>query len=328
MAVEFFSNGYDTTETNPYTEVPWADAHPSIGSARYGVRSPADWKVTAVSGADRTVSIAAGRGFGHGVTDKTVANETIQLDVVAGTAGTVRWDLIVCRRDWTPTGGTSQFLKVTGGATPVIPGGRLVGPGNIDDQPIALVPVIAGQTQPGTIIDLRTWSGDGGGIYGKDPLILSYLNSTGTRININGVDWIRRPGANDVPEWYCPDEPTILAPLSVAGYSLSGDIAVEPAGSKKRVTVDISVTRTGAAGTIPKDDWASFGAVIPAVARGGADQKYLPVSVIGGSTSTAVTNTHATVSLNALSGVLLIRGQSTFTWNTGALFTLNTTYYI
>ena len=31
MAVEFFSNGYDTTETNPYTEVPWADAQ--IGRA-------------------------------------------------------------------------------------------------------------------------------------------------------------------------------------------------------------------------------------------------------------------------------------------------------
>lgn len=323
MAVEFFSNGYDTTETNPYTEVPWADAHPSIGSARYGVRSPADWKVTAVSGADRTVSIAAGKGFGHGVTDKTVANETLQLDVVAGPAGTVRWDLITCRRDWTPTSGTSKFEKVTGGATPVIPGGRLVGPGNIDDQPIALVPVIAGQTQPGNIIDLRTWSGDGGGIYGKDPLILSYLNSTGTRININGVDWIRRPGANDVPEWYCPDEPTTLAPLAVTGYSLTGEITSRPAGSQKHITVDITVKRTGVVGAIPNEDFAYFGAVLPTAVRGISPDKYLPVSLSGGSN-----NGHATVFLDTETGILGIRGVTDFNFTTGALFSLNLSYYI
>jgi hypothetical protein len=321
MAVEFFSNGYDTTETNPYTEVPWADAHPSIGSARYGVRSPADWKVTAVSGADRTVSIAAGRGFGHGVTDKTVANETIQLDTV--TSGS-RWDLVACRRDWTPTGGTSQFVKVNGGSTPVIPGGRLVGPGNIDDQPLFLVQVTAGQTQPTGFIDLRIWSGDGGGIYGKDPLILSYLNSTGTRININGVDWIRRPGANDVPEWFAPDEPTTVAPLAVTGYSMTGAITSRPAGSQRQITVNINVKRTGAAGAIPSNEFANFGAVIPSAMRGvSAIDQYLPVSLSGGSN-----NGHATVFLDTDTGVLQIRGVTAFTWTTNALFTLNTTYYI
>ena len=325
MPVTFISNGYDTTSTNPYTEAAWADAHPAIGLARYGVRSPLDWKVTAVAGLDRTVSINAGRGFGHGITDKTVDNETIQLDVIASGS---RWDLIVCRRDWTPTAGESKFMKINGGATAVIPGGRTVGPGNIDDQPIALVQVTAGQTQPTAIIDLRTWAGDGGGLIANDDLVRSYLNSTGTRLNINGQDWIRRVGANDTPEWYGPDEPTIYAPLPVSGYSLTGDIAVEPAGSKKRVTVDINVTRTGAAGTIPKDDWASFGAVIPTGARGDADPDYLPASVIGGSTSTATTNAHATVFLNPSNGLLQIRGVGTFTWNTGALCSISTTYYI
>jgi hypothetical protein len=198
MPVEFISNGYDTTTANPYTEGAWADAHPVIGLAKYGVRSPLDWKVTAVSGQDRTVSIAAGRGFGHGVTDKTFANETIQLDTI--TSGS-RWDLIVCRRDWTPTSGVSKFEKVNGGATAVIPGGRLSAPGGIDDQPIALVQVTSGQTQPTAIIDLRTWSGDGGGLIANHDLVRSYLNSTGTRIWINGADWVRRVGANDTPEW-------------------------------------------------------------------------------------------------------------------------------
>lgn len=198
MPVEFISNGYDTTPEKPYGEGVWADSHPVIGLASYGVRSATDWKVTAVAGQDRTVSIASGRGYGHGVTDKTVANDTIQLDTI--TSGS-RWDLIACRRDWTPTAGVSQFVKVNGGATAVIPGGRLSAPGEIDDQPIALVQVTSGQTQPTQIIDLRTWAGDGGGVIASHDLVRSYMDGVGTRLNINGTDWIRRVGANDTPEW-------------------------------------------------------------------------------------------------------------------------------
>lgn len=226
MAVAFISNGYDTTSTNPYTETAWAEAHPAIGLASYGVRSAADWKVTAVSGQDRTVSIAAGRGYGHGITDKTVANETIQLATIASGS---RWDLIVVRRDWTPTAGTSKFEKVAGGATPTIPGGRIVGPGNIDDQPIALVKVTAGQTQPTEIIDLRTWSGDGGGLVANHDLVRSYLNAAGTRLHINGVDWVRRVGANDTPEWVKAGE-AAKTPLFGFGPALAGGTPGADAG--------------------------------------------------------------------------------------------------
>ena len=198
MAVTFESHGYDTSTTNPYTESAWAWAHPSIGQATYGVRSPLDWKVSAVAGQDRTVSIAAGMGFGYGVTDSTFANDTIQLDTIASGS---RWDLVAVRRDWTPTAGLSQFVKINGGATATIPGGRNSTRGNIDDQPLALVQVTAGQTQPTAIIDLRTWSGDGGALVGAHDLVRSFLNRTGTRININGEDWLRRVGANDTLEW-------------------------------------------------------------------------------------------------------------------------------
>lgn len=198
MPVEFISNGYDTTPTNPYTEGAWADAHPSIGLATYGVRSPLHWKVTAVAGQDRTVSINAGQGFGYGVTDKTYENETIQLDTIASGS---RWDMIAVRRDWTPTAGQTKFVKVNGGASAVIPGGRQASPGGIDDQPIALVQVTAGQTQPTGFIDLRTWAGDGGGLVAAHDLVRSFLGKTGTRLWIDGVEWIRVSGANDTPEW-------------------------------------------------------------------------------------------------------------------------------
>lgn len=197
MAVTFISHGYDTTSSNPYTEIAWAEAHPLIGAGAYGVVGGSDWKVTAVAGADRTVSIAPGFGWGRGVTDLTVANETIQLDTV--TSGS-RWDLIVARRDWTPTAGESKFMKINGGATKAIPGGRLTGPGGIDDQPLALVQVTAGQTQPTAIVDLRCWAANGG-MVAKDDLARAYLNQPGANVKIGATFWTYEPGANDVLGW-------------------------------------------------------------------------------------------------------------------------------
>lgn len=197
MAVTFISHGYDTTTGNPYTELAWADAHPRIGSGSYGVRSGGDWKVTAVAGQDRTVSIAEGFGWGAGVIDKTVANDTIQLDTISSGS---RWDLIVARRDWTPTAGETVFMKINGGSVKAIPGGRLATPGGIDDQPLALVQVTAGQTQPTAIVDLRCWATNGG-MVAKDDLVKSYLNDLGTELYINGTVWRYIPGDNDVPMW-------------------------------------------------------------------------------------------------------------------------------
>ena len=251
MAVTFTSYGYDTTTANPYTEVAWADAHPSIGTGTYGVRSATDWKVTAVAGADRTVSIAAGWGWGCGVIDKTVANDTIQLDPIASGS---RWDLIAVRRDWTPTAGQSQFVKVNGGATPTIPGGRNSTRGNIDDQPIALVQVTAGQTQPTGFIDLRTFTGDGGGLIGMDDLCRTFLLRVGTRININGLDWLRVVGANDTPEWrlLSPDTWTFTrvfdSDTTFTGYAnlAEGTITAAPAG--KYLIIGTPCLRSAAGG--------------------------------------------------------------------------------
>jgi len=323
MAVTFISNGYDTTSTNPYTEGAWADAHPAIGLARYQVRSPLHWKVSAVAGLDRTVSINAGQGAGHGITDKTVENETIQLDVISSGS---RWDLIVCRRDWTPTAGESKFMKINGGATPVIPGGRQVGPGNIDDQPLALVQVTAGQTQPTAIIDLRTWAGDGGGLIANDDLVRSFLNSTGTRIFVasTGIDWVRKVGTNDTPEWQPLHEPTFYTPVTATGWSVTGDIASEQVGSKRKVTVDVTVKRTGAAFSLGSDAWEYLIPLIPVALRSTVPQvKYLPILITGGSNHIL-----AAASVNA-NGALTVRSTSgSYLFTTNALFTINLTYFI
>jgi len=321
MAVTFTSHGYDTTTGNPYTEIAWADAHPLIGSGTYGVRSGSDWAVTAVTGADRTVSIAPGFGWGSGVTDQTVANETIQLDTV--TSGS-RWDLIVARRDWTPTAGETKFMKINGGSTKAIPGGRLMTPGGIDDQPLALVQVTAGQTQPTAIVDLRCWANNGG-MVAKDELVKGYLNKLGTELYIAGVEWRYVPGANDVPEWVASGAVTSYAPIQVSGYSIAGSIDSEQVGTKRRINVDLNVSRTGA-DIVISTTFAGFGPVLPTGVRGNAGQKYVPVSLSGG--GSPGNNNHATAFLNPIDGTMSIKGLSSFTWNTGALYSLNLSYYI
>jgi hypothetical protein len=320
MAVEFFSYGYDTAPGAGVGELTWQEMHPQIGLATYGVRSAADWKVTAVSGQDRTVSIAAGRGYGLGVIDKTVANETLQLGTIGSGS---RWDLIATRRDPTPTAGVSSFVVIAGGANPVIPGARLSGPG-IHDQPLALVQVTAGQTQPTGFIDLRTWAGDGGGLVANHDLVLSFLNQVGTRINILGVEWIRRLGANDIPEWFCPDEPTVYAPVTAVGWAITGAITSEPAGSKRKITVDITAKRTGAAFTLDSGpEWELVGTVIPTAVQAPLPVKYPPIVITGGGNHIL-----AAAALNP-AGSLTIRSVSgSYPFTTNAQFTINETYYI
>lgn len=183
MAVTFNTDGYNTP-TPPF-DLAWA---------RYSVRSPADWEVKAVA-ASNAVTIEPGRGSAHGVTDMTYERETLQLD--PATTGT-RWDLITIRRDWNAD--VSKFMKINGGADPKIPMARLVTPGNYDDQPLALVPVTSAGVDQNRIIDLRVWVGDGGCFIANHDLVKDYLNTTGTRIVVNGADWVRVPGTTG-PEW-------------------------------------------------------------------------------------------------------------------------------
>lgn len=127
--------------------------------AEYGVGGPHDCEVSSTTG-DRAVRVSSGIGFGGFVMD-TVAAETISLDPV--TTGS-RWDLIVLRRDWTPSGtpgGVTTIQVVKGVASTtglkVVPAGKKRGFGVVDDQPLALVQVIAGQLPVGIIEDARLW---------------------------------------------------------------------------------------------------------------------------------------------------------------------------
>lgn len=211
------SVGYD----GPVTESQWAEMIKKVGSSDYGVVGLNDWKVTSVTGSTRTISIAAGKGWGHGVFDENTGNVTLTLDSVSSGS---RWDLIVMRRDWTGTGGASTFEKVNGSSVKEIPSSRATGPGIIDEQPIALVQISAGSTLPTAIVDLRVWSGNGGMIT-DNWLALTYLDSLGTQVltNTDSKIYTRIIGDDGNALW-TTSAPDGYIPLWESGQTLSGGI--------------------------------------------------------------------------------------------------------
>lgn len=122
------------------------------GGSRYSVGSTGDFKVTPRSAATLTCDVAAGVAYGGGVKVTNTAALTV-THATAPATGT-RWDAVVIRRNWSGTGGTASVVVITGTATRTIPA-RNNTPGVLDDQVLALVPINAGQSIPGTPVDCR-----------------------------------------------------------------------------------------------------------------------------------------------------------------------------
>lgn len=178
----------------PIEPAEWADLTAGLGT-NYGVIDAGHWKVTTVAGQDRTVSIAAGRGFGKGVLDVTDAAETVQLSTVASGS---RWDTIVARRTWaTPL---TAFVGLQGTSTQAISSSRLVGAGATDDQPIALVQITAGQQLPSAVVDLRCWRGNGG-VFAASTDALGYLNAPGSHVRVGSDTWYSQVDSGGSVSW-------------------------------------------------------------------------------------------------------------------------------
>ncbi|HJW01362.1 MAG TPA: hypothetical protein VJ617_19910 [Arthrobacter sp.] len=207
------SSGYDGS----VTELAWSKMVSGVGSSEYGVLGSNDFRVTAVAGADRTVSIATGSAWGKGIFDTNDANITVQLDTVA--TGT-RWDLIAIRRNWTGASGTSTVLKINGGTAKTIPA-RNTSPGVLDDQPLALVQITAGQTQPTAIVDLRAWGGNGG-MTAMDLLSLGYLERLGAQVVINGEEWACGRNSGGTVAWTKTSAPTSIGLYGASGSAING----------------------------------------------------------------------------------------------------------
>ena len=138
------SVGYDGT----IDEGQWAALADNLGSPYQS-----NLTVSVVSGVDRTVQISAGYAYGHGIRDTFASATTLQLATIA--SGT-RWDCIAVRRDWGAN--SSTLVAIAGNSTQQIPAGRNANPGTLDDQPIALVQLTAGQQAPTAVVNLTAQS--------------------------------------------------------------------------------------------------------------------------------------------------------------------------
>jgi hypothetical protein len=132
-------------------ESDWAALSNNTGS-RYSVGGGTDFQVTPRSAATLTSNVAVGTAYGCGVKVTNDAQITV-IHTTAPNSGT-RWDAVVLRRNWSGTGGTATVVVIAGGATRSMPT-RNNTPGVLDDQVLALVPINAGQSIPGTPVDCR-----------------------------------------------------------------------------------------------------------------------------------------------------------------------------
>lgn len=233
--------GYDGS----VNESDWARMIPSVGSSEYGVSGTTDWKVTAHATMDRGVNIATGSGWGHGVL--STSDATVSLQGASVSSGD-RWDMVVARRNWSGTGGTTTFVIIQGSSSKTLPS-RNNTPGTIDDQPIALLRFTAGQTAVQEIIDLRCWSRNGGLVV-KSDLALGYLTKLGARVKLNGEVWSYELLGNDVPGWVNEDGSGPWVSLTLPQGWINNGASVARARSIGRgafVQVQADVSYTGSA---------------------------------------------------------------------------------
>lgn len=141
------SIGYDGS----VNEANWAALSALVG-AQYAVQGFLDCQVQIGGTGDRAVTVRVGTAFGSGVMD--TSNAAVNLNAGSVTSG-ARWDTVVLHRDWSSN--TSIFRINAGGATKQVTRTDST-PGTLDDQPVALIRMIAGSTAVQEVVDLRMFS--------------------------------------------------------------------------------------------------------------------------------------------------------------------------
>lgn len=171
----------------------------------YSVEGEDDLEVTAGGAGDRAVTVAAGPNgaWGDGVLSKWTTGAV--LNAAANTTLPTRWDTVVIRRTWTPAGsptGSATLMILSGGSSVAIASGRMTDRGvTSSDQPIALVPIAQNSAAAGTPIDLRCWTGEGGGLVAEHVAALQYLGSKGTAVTIGARTYRRLTDGTGTPYW-------------------------------------------------------------------------------------------------------------------------------
>lgn len=133
---------------------------------RFMVRGPDDLKVTAVTGLQRTVSVAAGSALTCGV--MTVETAARQLQLAANTGASARLDLVVLRIVWAGLGASTATLDVKQGTPGALnPPTPTRSPGSVYEAPLAVVRVApnTGQLSGATVFPIAPYGGRGGPLH-------------------------------------------------------------------------------------------------------------------------------------------------------------------
>ena len=119
------------------------------GSAVPVVQTRAALEVTPNAAGTRTVNVAGGTSWAHGVRRSLDPFQVGNFDAVTA-SGQARWDALVIRRDWTTRTATPVVVKGTAAAVApeVLPAGLNDRPGDVHDQVLALVQITFGSTVP------------------------------------------------------------------------------------------------------------------------------------------------------------------------------------
>lgn len=327
VAINATSLGY----AGSITEVSGAAYFNRLGASRFGVYERTAFQVTQTTGA-LMLRVNTGTAWGHNIVDTMHTAATLQLNT---TANSQRWDAIVLRRN--PTAGETTIEVVQGGTQKQIP--ALQG-GTHPDQPIALARVVAGQSTVQEIIDLRVWAANGGAV-ARDEMVLGVLDADlGTAVEINGVQWVRRPNAAGTNAEWAPlgGVSTFHSLYMGTAYNAIGGASVtQLPGGYRRVDLGVDIVRTASSinfGSEPT--WQELGAAaLPDATRGapiGAASNALQFLTPLYTWNTRDGGTEPNVMLRIVpsAGQILIqnRGGGSWWWRTNEAVSLHFSYFV
>lgn len=257
MTVGVESYGYPGS----FTAAPWLWSlmQKSVSNS-YFVNSAGEANVTPKSDGTRQVNISVGIFGGRGILDRITSVQTVTLPIVA--SGT-RWFMIVARRDFNSGVFETSFSAIDAGTSnTTIPAREILTQSNPkDDQPLALVPLTAGDTVPGTPIRLGVFGGNSS-FNAFSELVLQYMDEHGMEIRIGSTLWRRviNPAGNS-RVWETTGPGSSVALTSVTGgfgSAQSGWGSVTPNPHRlfrngNELDISFATRRTGTALTFSAD---------------------------------------------------------------------------
>jgi len=254
------SLGYEGTLGHGLT---WADLQFALGN-RYYVEDPTALQPTPIVGG---LSLGAGRFGGWGIADEMTVAET--LTWAGPGAGETRYYLVVARRTWADSETEIVVLNpgwLSAPTTLPAPGTGPTAfnqsPGDVDDQPLFVVPWSFGNSQPSAPLDIRLIGGHESFVSGH-ALVLSYADWAGCVIRIGDLTYRRVLNVAGALVWDVQQPVGTARTLTVsqgsavftpaAGWTLAGNTTAlnnaytYATRDGNLVDINVDVRRTGAA---------------------------------------------------------------------------------